>query len=98
MHLKNVGIVTYRSVIFNFIPADGLAGLPITGLLMGGWGGVRETGDFGLFEAGSTKILIANLQQDHPGSNFRMQLTCKDENGQASNTTVTGELVAGKRD
>lgn len=44
LHLKNAGIVTYSSVVFNFEAADGLAELPITGLQMGGWGGDCETG------------------------------------------------------
>src|SRR5947199_4480000 len=73
LYLKNLGVVTYASVVFHFIPADGLADLPITGLQMGGWGGAFQTRDFGLFEAGSTKIFIATRRQQHPGTNFRMR-------------------------
>ena len=98
LHLKNLGIVTYTSVVFHFIPADGLAGLPITHLQMGGWGEGRETSDFGLFEAGSTKIFIASRRQLHPGTNFRMSLICKDESGHTWTTTTTGETAIRARE
>lgn len=94
LHLKNNGIVTYRSVVFSFEAADGLVGLPIIGLQLGGWGGRRETGDFGLFEAGSTKIAIASRRQDHPGASFRMRLVCMGAGGQTWTTTVVGETKA----
>jgi hypothetical protein len=98
LYLKNLGVVTYASVIFHFIPADGLAGLPITGLQMPGWGEARESADFGLFEAGSTKICIASRRQQHPGTNFRMRLICKDSISRSWTTTATGETAVRKRE
>jgi hypothetical protein len=98
LHLKNLGIVTYTTVFFRFEPADGLVGLPITGLQMGGWGGHRENGDFGLFEAGSTKVFIANRQQTHPSTMFRMHLKCVDRTGRTWTTTVTGDTVVRRRE
>lgn len=93
MRLKNSGIVSYKSVVFTLEPADGLVGLPIIGLQMGGWGGRQDTGDFGIFEAGATKVLLADWRQSHPSKNFRLRLVCTDFEERKWTTTTTGETV-----
>jgi hypothetical protein len=92
LYLKNQGIVNYNSVVFNLEKADGLVGLPIRGLQLAGWGGHSKTGDLGLFEAGSTKILIAERDQLHPSPNFRLRLVCMEAGGRRWTTTVVGEM------